>query len=599
MVDFFLHLQQRKMVQWALAYLAVAWALLEALNLVGEQFGWPQTILRGLTLVMALGFLLVLVLAWYHGERGRQRVSFVESLMIVALLALGAGMLWQFARDDSAPAAGVPAANASMNLAALLSAPARPIDPNSLAVLPFATSGDDSVQQYFADGLAEDLIIALGRFPDLKVISRNSSFRLRDTSAGSPAIARALGVAHLLEGSVSRAGDQVRVRVELVDGSDGTTLWSQRYDRAWNDLFAMQDAITEAVAGALKVQLLSNGALVAERDPKRPPSGNVDAYSHYLHGAYFASRATRGDMKLAIEHFQKALDIDPAYAMVWSSLSEVWTTIAASSLGGAEARRVYAKARDAVETALTLDRNLASAHAARAELLLASELDWTGAEAEFQTALALAPNDADTRVGLGRVRAALGYPEDAIDLTENALAKDPLRASWYAQLANYQIGLGRLDEAEKSLDKAFQLRPNGNINITMLVVIEIMRGNADTALEHADKQRKGLWAEVGRAMALQIGDNKSAADRALDTLLTSRADSAAFQIAEVYGLRQQPDETFAWLDRAWENRDPGIQYLLRTPFLKDLHGDPRFAAYCRKVGLPLPRVQVAETSGTA
>ncbi|HXS72763.1 MAG TPA: hypothetical protein VN725_01880, partial [Rhodanobacteraceae bacterium] len=271
MTEFLQRLKQRKLVQWALAYVAAAWAVLQALGLAVDSYDWPHGVMRVAFAVIALGFVVALVLAWYHGERGAQRVSGAELLLIALVLAIGGGLLWRFER--SSPSAATIASTAPA------AAPTMEIPAKSVAVLPLTNESGEKDQQYFSDGLSEDLITALSQFAGLKVINRDSSFQLRNSKDSVRAIGEKLGVAHLLEGSVQRLGDEVRISAELVNCADGSTLWSQHYDRPYKDLFALQDDITRAVANALKAKLLEGGGAVVQSD--RPPSGNLAAYTAY------------------------------------------------------------------------------------------------------------------------------------------------------------------------------------------------------------------------------------------------------------------------------------------------------------------------------
>jgi serine/threonine-protein kinase len=459
---------------------------------------------------------------------------------------------------------------------------------HSVAVLPFVNMSGDKKQQYFSDGISEDLITALSQFPGLKVIGRISSFQFRDSNQDSRSIGARLGVAHLLEGSVRRSGDVVRVSAELINTADSSAQWSEHYDRPYRDLFALQDEITHAVVGALRARLLPGKYAAAQNE--QPPSGSLEAYDAFLQGVFYVSRDTEADLRKAIEYYTQATELDPRYALAWSGLSRAWTGLSEAFLEGAAAQEAYAKARAAAERALTLSPELAAAHLARGWLLLRGNFDWRGAEAEFRRAMELAPNDGDAKFQLGIGLAAFGEGEQAIELMRQALATEPLRALWYTWLATYLSGLNRLDEAERAIRTALELQPVAAYYHQRLTIIEIKRGNAEAALAAAQQEPRGSWQDVALALARQIGGDRSAADAALKTLIDRDAGFAAYQIAEVYALRNDAKETFAWLDRAWSNRDPAFTYLLYDPFILRYRDDPRFAAFCRKVGLPTPAV---------
>jgi TolB-like protein/Tfp pilus assembly protein PilF len=464
----------------------------------------------------------------------------------------------------------------------------------SIAVLPLANESGEASQQYFSDGISEDLITALGQFPGLKVIGRSSSFQFRDSKEDSRSIGAKLGVAHLLEGSVRRSGDMVRVSAELIDTSDGSAQWSERYDRPYKDLFALQDEITRAVTGALKTKLLQGEHAAAQSE--QPPSGNLEAYNALLQGRFYYPRGTEADIRRAIEFFAQATQLDPHYALAWSELSRALNVLSGNYLVGAAAQEANAKAREAADRALALSPNLAAAHNARGDLLQLVDFDWRGAEAEYRRALELSPNDAQAKFNLGAQLAIYGEMDQAIELTRQGLVTEPLRSAGYKALGTYLLGLHRLDEAEQAMNKAIELQPASGPYHAWLTNIEIQRGNAPAALEAAQQQPPGVYRDMALAYAQQVSGNRSAADVALRTLIEKYADLSAYQIAEVYALRNDANATFEWLDRAWSNRDAGIQYILFSPFILRYKNDPRFAAFCRKVGLPVPGEASARTS---
>jgi TolB-like protein/Tfp pilus assembly protein PilF len=459
-------------------------------------------------------------------------------------------------------------------------------DSNSIAVLPLANEGGDASQQYFSDGISEDLITALSQFPGLNVIGRSSSFQFRESKEDSRSIGAKLGVTHLLEGSVRRSGDMVRVSAELINTANGIAQWSERYDRPYKDLFELQDEITREVAGALRTKLLPGEHAAAQSE--RPPSGSLNAYNAFLQGQFYVSRGTEADFRKAIESFSQATELDPRYALAWSVLSRTWAAQGTKYLAGAAAQEAYVKAHAAVEQALTLAPDLAAAHVSRGYVLQIADFDWRGAEAEYRRALELAPNDGFAKFSLGNRLASFGQVEHAIELTREALATEPLRANWYNWLAVYLSGLNRLDEAERAIRRALELQPSAVSYFETLTVIEIQRGNAEAALAAAQQESPGVWRDAALTLARQIGGDRSAADAALKALIDKNAGGAAYQIAEVYALRNDSNEAFAWLDRAWSSRDAGIENLLYDPFILRYKNDPRFAAFCKKVGLPTP-----------
>jgi len=575
--EFLDRLKQRKLVQWALAYVAFAFALMQGLDIIAQRFGWPESIERGLIVALAVGLPVTIVLAWYHGDRGVQRVNGTELLILTLLLAIGGGLLWRVA---SAPP-GIPPADAGKPLATASTS----VPDKSIAVLPLENESGEKDQQYFSDGLSEDLITALSQFAGLKVIGRNSSFQFRDTKLPSAALGQALGVAHLLEGSVRRAGDLVRVSAMLVNAADGSTLWSEHYDRPYKDLFALQDDITHSVADALKAKLLDNGGGAVVQS-ERPPGGNIDAWNAYSKGRFHDAKIDPEDAHAAIGFYEQAVALDPRYARAYASLSVTWTTLAGTFLNGEEQRQAFVNARAAVDKALRLDATIAAAHAARGLLLQWVDFDWVGAQTEYQRAVELAPNDALSRFSLGRLQSVLGHPRQSIAMMRQVIALDPRSGSAYGWVGWDLAALAQFEEAEQAARKAVDLVPGSPFIAAHLVFIQIQRGEAAEALKAAQQIAPGIWHDIALAFASQGGDDRAAADQALKVVIDTSADGSAYQIAEVYALRREADKTFEWLDRAWDTRDTGIGRLLTDPFILRYRDDPRFAAFCKKVGLP-------------
>jgi TolB-like protein/Flp pilus assembly protein TadD len=583
MSDFLARLKQRKLVQWALAYVAAAFALLQGIDIVAQRFGWPDVVERSLIIAICVGFFMVLLLAWYHGERGAQKVSGIELLILALLLGIGGGALWRFA--DAPTAATAVAAEPAGTPAGIQPVPAASIPQKSVAVLPWANESGDKDQQYFSDGLSEDLITALSQFAGLKVISRDSSFHFRHSNDSSREIGAKLGVAHLLEGSVQKLGDEVRISAELVNCADGSTLWSQHYDRPYKDLFALQDDITKSVAAALKAKLLEGGGAVVQSD--RPPSGNLAAYTAYQRGVAYATLGTATGQHQAIAQFDQAIRLDPRYAQAYAASSVAWQGLAGSFDTDAVAvRNEIAQARAAADMALQLDPELAFAHEALAGLMAAFDFNWTGALAESQRAMKLAPGDSGAKAGLAAIQARLGQISSAVELDRQALGSTPLSAGGYFGLGRKLVGLGQLDEAESALRQSIKLTSGASRPHAYLAMIEVLRGDAAAALSAAQKTPAGFWHDFAVTLALQIGTDRAAADAALKNAIDKYSSNDAYQIADIYAVRKDPDNMFKWLDRAVANRDAGVELLLFDPLILRYQHDPRFAVFCKKVGLP-------------
>ncbi|HWG10900.1 MAG TPA: tetratricopeptide repeat protein [Rhodanobacteraceae bacterium] len=595
--SFFAELKRRNVLRAAVLYIGAVWALAQGIAQLGPSFGAPEWITRGFVIAAAVGFPFWLAFAWIyqvtaHGlkresemEPGESAVrgtgrkldfAIIAVLAVAVLLLLGNQFLWHKG------IAIAPVASVRTGVK---------VPQKSVAVLPFANESGKPGEQFFSDGLSEDLITALSQIDDLKVISRYSAFQFRDSKDDAKTIGGKLGVAHLLEGSVQHAQTAVRITVTLVNAADGSIVWSRRYDKPYQDLFALQDEITNAVADALKAKLSAPGTVVQS---DRPPGGNLAAYAAYKHGRAYGALGNEADMRRSIDAFEEAIRLDPRYAAAYARLSLAWNALAAQTLGGKEAAAANARARDAVDTALRLDPDSSLAHRSHAYLLLNVDMDWPGAEAEMRRALALAPNDAVTQFDHAVALASLGQVRRAVALTRQALVTDPRDDDSYYWLGFYLAGLGRLDEAREAIGTAISLQPGTDGYHGQLAIIEVLRGDATAALAAAKQESPGgLWHDAAVALASQIGSDRNAADAAFDKLLAGHADDGAYQIAQVHALRRDPDKMFQWLERALGNRDPGIGYLLSDPFILRYRDDPRFAAFCKKVGLPTATDAVA------
>lgn len=468
------------------------------------------------------------------------------------------------------------------------------ITAHSIAVLPFDNASGAADQQFFSDGLSGTLITTLSQFEGLKVIGSGSSFRFRDHEEDARSIGARLGVDHLVEGSVQRVGDDVRIGVELVRVADGSAVWTRRFDRPYKDLFALQDEVALAVAGALQLRVLHGmpGAI----DTGRPASGNLAAYSAYLQGTWYMSGGE--NVRKAIEHFAEATRIDPGYTQAWSWLAFQRLLHANAALDGDAARAAYAQAHEDIDTALRLQPDFGQAHAIRANVLAGADHDWNGALAEFRIALPLVPDTDPTHGALSRLLATLGRIDEAIAERRKYIEGDPLAGFARGYLSNLLASVGRLDEAERALRDAMALDPSANTRDSLASQrswLAILRGDAASALGEAESMAPGLRRDRAITLALQIGGDRGAADAALQRVVESqsRSKSGAYAIARIHALRGDADSVFEWLQRDGDRGAVGVHYALFDPLLLRFRTDARFAAYCKTFGLPMPETSEA------
>lgn len=499
------------------------------------------------------------------GARRTSRIVF-WSVPLLAAFAV-AGWTWWLHGTPPAPA----------------KASAVPAMERSIAVLPLANAGDPD-QQFFSDGLTDNLIDALSRFEGLKVIGRMSSFRFRDGNEDIQAVGAKLGVAYIVGGRVQRAGGVVRVNASLTRVSDGRMLWAEHFDRPFQDLFALQDEIAQSIAFALHARLLS--AESASRQGDRPPSGNMAAYDAYLRGmqSFF-----RNDYRKVVEYQGIATRLDPSYASAWAQAAIAWSFLGEDAeKGSAEAKAAFAKAHAAVDTALRLAPDLGIAHGARGNLMFIENIDWDGSLAELRRGAELAPDNGQNQGGLSRMLAYHGKLREAIVHRERFLSIEPLFASNYYLHAELMIAAGRLDEAEDDIRIARELSPRPYPS-SSLMYIAILRGDANAALRIANAQPMP-WREAVLALAAQLGPDRNASGAELAKIVEDGTwkRTSPYMVAQAYALRGDLDRTLEWLERTWEVRDTDIHQLLYDPLLLRFRDDPRLIAFCRKIGLPPP-----------
>ncbi len=450
--------------------------------------------------------------------------------------------------------------------------------PSSIAILPFANMSPEKNQNYFSDGLAEELLNELAKSPGLRVAARTSSFQFRD-KADLADIGRKLGVATVLEGSVRREGNRVRISAELVKAADGFQLWSGTYDRNLNDVFAVQDEIARAIAGELKVRLLSSRG---ESPPQHATS--PEAYSAYLQGRYFYERRRFDDLDKAYERFQQTVKLDPNFAPGWSGLA--WASIARTEgPEGSSVEQGYREAIDAAQRALRLDPNVAEAHAALGRVKRSHDWDWAGADAEFRKALGLEPQNSLVLLGASSMQASLGNFEEAIALNRRAVEIDPLSIVAHVSLGMHAYYAGQLDLATDALQKALAINPNAPDAHYFLGEVYLARSQPQQALVEFEKNHGRCEGSVGAALAYAAIGDKAQADAALHQLIGNYRDQATYQIAEVYAFRGELDDAMKWLELSRAHRDAGLPSIKGDPLMRNLTHDPRFAAFLQSIGL--------------
>jgi TolB-like protein/DNA-binding winged helix-turn-helix (wHTH) protein/Flp pilus assembly protein TadD len=451
-----------------------------------------------------------------------------------------------------------------------------------LAVLPFENLTGDPNKEYLADGLTEETISQLGRLnpEQLGVIARTSVMGYKHKDERLDQIGRDLSVQYVLENSLRESGNHMRLTAQLIQVKDQTHLWSQDYDYPVKDFLTVEDDLAKAVAHEIRVRLTpQQQAELAQSHPVDP-----EAFDAYLQGYSFFQRSTDKDADMAAKYYQRATQLDPSYALAWAGLSRArnWQ----ANIGRIPAEEGHRLAREAVERALALNPNLAEAHAQMGRIKQQVDFDWAGADVSFQRAVALEPGDPDSVRQAAYSAAMLGRFEEALPLARRAIDLDPLNADSWECLGETEFFMGQLDKAAADGKKGLELSPDAWPGPILLSQTYVMQGRLHDALPEIELVRSDLIRAFLYSMAYYALGREKESDAALSELIAKYHERAAYQIAQVYAFRNQSDEAFEWLDRAYAQRDSGLIGTKVDPLLKSLHNDPRYAAFLKKLNLP-------------
>ncbi len=498
--EFWQRLKQRKLVQWAIAWVAFAFALLQGVDIVAQRFDWPGAAERYLILALVIGFFVVLVLAWYHGERGAQRIGGAELLILALLLAIGGTLMWRFAPVAARGPAAAPVSATSVRRPSAIAAPilaARPIPAKSIAVLPFENLSNDKDNDYFVAGMQDLVLTKLADIGDLRVIARTSTTKYASHPEDLKSIGRQLGVATILEGSVQKQGKQVLINVQLIDTRSDSHLWAQDYTRTLDNVFGVEGEVAEKIASALDAKLSSADAASLAVVPTR----NEAAYDLFLRAEYQTNRAElTGSNPLflaaAIPLYRQAIEKDSGFALAYARLSYVESDLTSEGAGGKDAAQLNAQARADAEQALKLAPDLAAAQLALAYNDYWGRRDFKGALKAFAAALTLRPNDPDALVGQGLARRRMGRFDAAIVSLEQAFTQNPRSSVLAEDIGSTYMMMERYAAAERWSQRALTLEPD-NIAAEEDHIHGILLGSGDIA--------RALAAAAGDSNRLKVG----------------------------------------------------------------------------------------------
>jgi adenylate cyclase len=596
--NLFTELKRRNVYKVAVAYAVVSWLLIQAASILFPTFEAPPWVMKVFVAVIVLGFPIALVFSWAFEitPEGIKRESEIEAgksithhsgrklvgiTILVAVVAI-ALFVFQLLRPHLTSTG---ATSASVNT----------VPEKSVAVLAFDNLSDDKGSEYFSDGISEELLTVLQKIPGLHVAARTSAFSFKGKNATAQEIGQKLGVAHLVEGSVRKAGETVRIAARLTNTASGDENWSENYTRNLKDVFAVQTELAQTIVEQLKGQLTggtanpeAKAAIQAQvQAAEKGGTKNVEAHESYLQGRFFLNRHSEKETDQARAAFERAVELDPKFALAWAGLAQthVWDCNYATE-GGQKAFNAHlAAARESVERALAIEPDLPDALFARAMIETNFDYDWKGAAETLRKALALGPQDPALLMEAGNLASARGETTKALDLFRRAVALDPVNAQARAFLASNLSASGHQKEARAEYVRVIELNPSAPNSQAGIGLAYLLEGKSEEAAVAAQKDAAD-WARLLIVSCARWAQRRvPESDAALAELIAIASETGAYQIAEVYAYRNDKDHAFEWLERARRQRDAGLPTLRPDTLLPNLHDDPRWDEFLRTMGL--------------
>ena len=583
--NFFAELKRRNVYKVAVAYAVVGWLLVQVATQVFPFLEIPNWVVRLVIALVMIGFPIALVIAWafeatpegikrtedvdLSGQRVPKKHAWIYIVVIAAALSATLFLLGRYTAGNKTSAS--PAA----------------ISNKSIAVLPFVNMSADKGDEYLSDGVSEELIAALSKITGLQVKARTSSFAFKGKNEDIQKIGELLHVSHLLEGSVARAGNKLRITAQLIQASDGNHLWSDTYDREMQDIFAVRSEVAQQVAATLKIRLL--GEEKKRLDQK--PTENIEAYNLYRQGRYYADKFSQDGFKKALGFYQQAIEKDPRFALAYAGMADTYVLAADFYIPPQEA---FSKAKEAALKAIEVDETLAEAHASLGFVHFHYDWDWAAAEKEFKRALTLNPQSAQAHLLYTEYLAGMGRYDEAYDQGRQALQIDPLSISARWSLGWASLHAGRSDDAIQQFSKAAELDPNNAWVRLYLGRVYLSKGMGQRGIEEMETAQRlepdhpMVLAFLGYGYA--VTGRRANALKALQTLDEIEKKHYVSRISRVYvyaGLGDN-DKAFEWLEKAYQERSDSLAWFRKDPESESLQSDPRFAALMRKIGFTEP-----------
>ena len=595
-MSLFKELKRRNVIRVAIAYAVVSWVLIQIGNILFSTLELGPEPGKILLAILLLGLIPAVIFSWafeitpegVKKEKNVQRDDSITNItakkldmVIIGLMVAAIGLFgWQSMKSPTSDSVNVqntkPATQETTSTVSKSVIAETDTEDNSIAVLPFVDMSPAKDQEYFTDGLTENLLHSLAQIREIKVAGRTSSFAFKNKNVDLREIGDTLNVQKILEGSVQKSGNQLRITAQLINVDDGFHVWSQAYDRDLVDIFSVQDEITAAVVKALRKSILG------ENEISHAYSGNIEAYNAYLRGRSFHSLRTLESWAKAIEQYNVALKIDPDMALAWAGLSR---SISSQTGFTSNFKQGYEKARVAANRALELDPELPEALLALVDIKMGYDWDWVGAEKLLNQAMSLRPGDADIQLQLAYLLMILDKTSEAYIINSRVLSQDPLNVFMLRQRAWLLLSMKRLDEALIFSNQLIETYPNNSTLATLLAVTHRDRGEYELALKAAAKERVSYLRLTMEAISHHALGDVLAAEKKLKELIAEHGDDVSYQVAVIKASWGDVDGAFAALERGIEVNDPGVVNIQYQTGFDNVKKDPRYQLLLSKLGL--------------
>lgn len=577
--NFIKELKRRNVIKAAISYLIVSWVVIQVVSVISSIFFVPNWFQKGIFILLVIGLPFWLLFAWIYemtpngiiktknvkieNSKTLKKIDKKLNKVIISFLAIAICFLV------------VDRIRITDKINNNTAVQQQGEQSESIAVLPFIDLSPEKDQEYFSDGLSEELLNLLANIDSLKVTSRTSAFSFKNTKLDIPTIAKKLNVNYILEGSVRKAGSQVRITVQLIKVSGDKHLWSETWDRELINIFDIQDEIAKAVVNYLKINLLD------EEVPKINKTDS-DAYALFLKARHSYNLSSKDELLKAENYIKQSLKIDSQYAPGWFLLAQIYQLLGNYNIISFTQSTDLAK--NAAIKGIEQDSTNAMGYAILGDIALAYEWDFTEAKRLNDKALKLEPNNSQVLNLASAIALSMGELNKAISLQENSVILDPLNADAFFGLGVSYFNANRFEDAEHTLLKALKLNPNlwsGNYFLSKVIMYQ---GRLDEALELTKKEYDEGWKLNNKALIYYKMGDLEKSDFYLNELIEKYREEMAFQVAEIYSFIGKTDLAFLWLEKAYEYHDIGLNEMLIDPELVNLQSDPRWDLFIKKMG---------------